>query len=78
MWWRIYLPLQRKQQTITISSANPFFVVNDDLLRDPGLPAQVQPITAGSAPYSLDFANLESAHQLLGLGRGSSVDASFA
>ena len=65
------------KQTITISSANPFFVVNDDLLNDPGLPAQVQPITAGSAAYALDFSNLESAHQLLGLGRGSSVNASF-
>ena len=65
------------KQTITISSSNPFFVVNDDLLNDPGLPAQVQPITAGSAAYALDFSNLESAHQLLGLGRGSSVNASF-
>ena len=52
-------------------------MVNDDLLQDPGLPAQVQPITAGSAPYALDFGNLESAHQLLGMGRGSSVNASF-
>ena len=52
-------------------------MVNDDLLQDPGLPDQVQPITAGSDPYALDFGNLESAHQLLGMGRGSSVSASF-
>ena len=53
-------------------------MVNVDILRDPGLPAQVQPITSGSAPYALDFSNLESAHQLLGLGRGSSANTSFA
>ena len=52
--------------------------MNGDLLNDPGLPAQVQPITARTAPYNLDFSNLESAHQLLGLGRGSSVNTNFA
>ena len=59
------------RQTITVVRAdNGFFLVNDDLLQDLGLPDQVQPLTAGSNPYVVNFNDPQSAHQLLGLGMG--------
>ena len=67
------------RQTISIVRAdNGFFVVNDGLLSDPGFPDQVTPLTAGSNPYVMNFNDPQSAHHLLGLGKGSSVNTSFA
>ena len=69
------------KQTISISrptSDQSFFIVNDDLLSDPAFKSLVDPRTALFEAYDLDFNNTKSAHELLGLGRGSSVNTKTA
>ena len=66
------------KQTITISrpeSDPSFFMANGDLLSDPVFQALVYPKTALFEAYDLDWSNKKSAHELLGLGKGSSVNA---
>ena len=53
-------------------------MANDDLLSDPAFQALVDPRTALFEAYDLDFNNTKSAHELLGLGKGSSVNAKTA
>ena len=69
------------KQTISISrptTDQSFFIVNDDLLSDPAFQALVDPRTALFEAYVLDFNDTKSAHELLGLGRGSSVNTKTA
>ena len=69
------------KQTISISrptSDQSFFIVNDDLLSDPAFQSLVDPRTALFEAYDLDFNNTKSAHELLGLGKGSSVNTKTA
>ena len=70
-----------QKQTISISrptSDQSFFMANDDLLSDPAFQAMVDPRTALFEAYDLDFNNTKSAHELLGLGKGSSVNTKTA
>ena len=70
-----------QKQTISISrptSDQSFFMANDDLLSDPAFQALVDPRTALFEAYDLDFNNTKSAHELLGLGKGSSVNTKTA
>ena len=55
-----------------------FFMVDDDLLSDPAFQALVDPRTALFEAYNLDFNNTKSAHERLGLGKGSSVNLKAA
>ena len=60
------------KQTITISrpeSDQSFFMVNDDLLSDPGFQDPADPRTALFEAYNLDWSSTKSAHELLGLGQ---------
>ena len=68
-----------EKQTITISrpsSEQSFYIVNDDLLSDPAFLALVDPRTSNFEAYDLDVN--KSAHELLGLGKGSSVNTKLA
>ena len=69
------------KQTISISrpTSDPsFFIVKDDLLSYPAFQSLVDPRTALFEAYDLDFNNTKSAHELLGLGKGSSVNTKTA
>jgi len=66
-----------EKQTITVTRPEgdrSFYIVNDDLLADPAFQALVEPRTKFYAEYYLDWNNTKSAHELLGLGKGSSVN----
>ena len=43
-------------------------------MEQPAFQAQTTPMTVGSVPYVINWSNLESAHDLLGLGRGTSAN----
>ena len=65
-------------QTITIArpsdGSRSFFVPSNDLMGQLAFQAQTTPMTVGSVPYTVNWSNLESAHDLLGLGRGTSAN----
>ena len=69
------------KQTISISrpeTEQSFYIVNDELLSDPAFQAIALPRTKLFAEYELDWNNTKSAHELLGLGKGSSVNTKMA
>ena len=54
-----------------VDGSRTFFIPSNDLMENPAFQAQTIPLTAGSVPYTVNWSNLQSAHDLLGLGKGT-------
>ena len=65
-------------QTITVSRPDDeersFFIPSNDLMANPAFQAQTNPMTTGSATYTIDWFNPQSALGLFGLDRGTSAN----
>ena len=65
-------------QTITVlrpdDGERSFFIPSNDLLANPAFQAQTNPMTTGSAAYTIDWFNPQSALGLFGLDRGTSAN----
>ena len=66
------------RHTITIArladGSRSSFLPSNHLMEQPSFQAQTTPITVGSVPYTVNWSNLQSAHALLGLGKGTSAN----